>query len=172
MIQQLMIKYLIQNGRLGLPDIGSFQLKHIPAQIQESGTLLKGPAAVIEYRYEPIAADKHLFEFISMETEADEVTAIRRFNEWINELKQTLSEQKTVVLPRIGSLSQTPEGVIIFNAAERELTFKNVSLPNGMVWEQAEAEHETIPATVDTSWWIYAIILLLAGIAAIVYHYI
>lgn len=172
MIQQLLIKYLIQNGRLGIPDIGLFQLKQIQSRVNESGELLTGPDTVIEYRTETVAADKHLFEFLSQEMEADEVAAIGSFNEWVHGLKQMLSDKQTVVLPLIGSLSQTPEGSISFKVAERTVAYKPVSLPEGLNWEQETGENEITETPADSSWWIYAIVLLLLGVAAIAYYYL
>ena len=51
MIQQLLIKYLIQNGRLGIPDIGIFQVKRIPAQVVYAIILLLLGVAAIAYYY-------------------------------------------------------------------------------------------------------------------------
>lgn len=171
MIQQLLIKYLIQNGRLGIPEIGMFQVKRIPAQVIAGGTEIKGPQSVIIYQREPVSADKHLFEFLSMETASDEVAAIGQFNEWAQEVKSKIFNQQTVELPFIGSLSLDQDGNIIHNAPVSTIGYPSISLPEGVVFESTAAEGEEIEEP-DASWWIYAIILFLLGSAAIAYYYL
>ncbi len=172
MIQQLLIKYLLQNGRLGIPDIGVFQVKRIPAQVVAAGTAIQGPVSVITYHAEPVPADKHLFEFLSSETETDEVAAIGQFNAWTQELKQKIFDHQTVELPFIGTLLLGQDGNITHSAPESSIGYSSVDLPEGVLFETTitnEGE-EVIPS--DASWWIYAIILLLLGVAAIAYYYL
>ncbi len=171
MIQQLLIKYLIQNGRLGIPDIGIFQIKRIPAQVVAAGTAIKGPVSVITYHAAPVPADKHLFEFLSSETETDEVAAIGQFNAWTQELKQKIFDHQSVELPFIGTLLLDQDGNIIHTAPESAVGYQSVSLPEGMVLETSMAAEEELSSS-DASWWIYAIILLLLGVAAIAYYYL
>ncbi|MBL0883718.1 MAG: hypothetical protein IBJ16_10305 [Chitinophagaceae bacterium] len=172
MIQQLLIKYLLQNGRLGIPDIGIFQVKRIPAQVMANGTEIKGPESVITYHAEPVPADKHLFEFLSSETETDEVTVIGQFNAWVQELKQKIFDHQTIEIPFIGTLLLDEDGKIIHSAPVSEMGYKTVPLPNGVVLENTTVTELEEMSTSDTSWWIYGIILLLLGVAAIAYYYL
>jgi hypothetical protein len=171
MIQQLLIKYLIQNGRLGIPEIGMFQVKRIPAQVISGGTEIKGPESVITYQSEPVPADKHLFEFLSMETSSDEVTVIGQFNEWTQELKNKIFHHQTVELPFIGKLLLDQDGNIIHTATESTIGYTSVSLPEAVVFESISGREAEIEQS-DASWWIYAIILFLLGSAAIAYYYL
>lgn len=172
MIQQLLIKYLLQNGRLGIPDIGMFRVKRMPAQVVAGGTEIKGPESVITYQAEPVPADKHLFEFLSSETETDEVTAIGQFNAWTQELKQKIFDHQTVELPFIGTLLQDQDGNITHNAPVSSMGYASVALPEGVLLETTIATEDEEASLSDTSWWIYAIILLLLGVAAIAYYYL
>lgn len=172
MIQQLLIKYLIQNGRLGIPEIGLFQVKRVPAQIIAQGTEIKNPESVIVYAPETVIADKHLFEFLSIETATDEVAAIKQFNAWAHELKQKIADHQSVELPFIGTLSLDQDGSILHTNAVNEIGFTTVSLPEGVSLHQfaVTEEENTVPS--DSSWWVYAIILMLLGGAAIAYYYL
>lgn len=172
MTQQLLIKYLIQNGRLGIPEIGLFQVKRVPAQIIAQGTEIKGPESVIVYAPEIVAADKHLFEFLSIETATDEVSVIGQFNAWAHELKQKITDHQSVELPFIGTLSLDQDGNIIHTNASNEIGFTTVPLPEGVSLQQFAATDEEHVVPSDSSWWIYAIILLLLGVAAIAYYYL
>ncbi len=172
MIQQLLIKYLIQNGRLGIPEIGMFHVKRMPAQIIAHGTEIKGPESVIVYAPEAVTADKHLFEFLSIETASDEVAAIGQFNAWAHELKQKITDHQSVELPFIGTLSLDQDGSIIHTNAVNEVGFTTVSLPEGISLHQFATTEEEHMESSDASWWIYAIILFLLGAAAIAYYYL
>lgn len=172
MIQQLLIKYLIQNGRLGIPEIGMFHVKRLPAQIIADGAEIKGPELVIVYAPETVTADKHLFEFLSIETATDEVAAIGQFNAWAHELKQKITDHQSVELPFIGTLSLDQDGSIIHTNAVNDIGFTTVALPEGVSLQQFVTTDEEGDLPSDSSWWIYAIILLLLGVAAIAYYYL
>lgn len=172
MIQQLLIKYLIQNGRLGIPEIGLFQVKRVPAQIIAQGTAIKGPESVIVFTSEIVTADKHLFEFLSIETATDEVAVIGQFNTWAHDLKQKIANHQSVELPFIGTLSLDQDGSIVHTHALTDIKFSTVSLPEGVSLQEFTVTEEEDIDSSDTSWWIYAIILLLLGIAAIAYYYL
>jgi len=173
MIQQLLIKYLIQNGRLGIPEIGMLHVKRIPAQVISGGREIKGPEFVITYQPEPVPADKHLFEFLTMETSSDEVTVIGQFNEWTQDLKNQIFNRQTVELPFIGKLLLDEDGQITHTAPESTIGYQSVALPEGIVFEsKLAAEEEEELEKKGTSWRIYAIILFLLASAAIAYYYL
>lgn len=149
-----------------------FQVKRIPAQVIADGSAIKGPESVITYQSEPVAADKHLFEFLSMETSTDEVTVIGQFNEWTQELKHKIFNHQTVELPFIGKLLLDEEGNISHIAPESAIGYNSVSLPEGVVFDSTLTGEREGAEQSDASWWIYAIILFLLGAAAIAYYYL
>ncbi|HCL06067.1 MAG TPA: hypothetical protein DHW64_08935 [Chitinophagaceae bacterium] len=75
-------------------------------------------------------------------------------------------------MPFMGSLRVTGEGDYRFDALSSVIVQPAVELPEGLVWKTIKTEDESVVETADSGWWIYAIILLLLGIAAIAYRYL
>jgi len=172
MIQQLLYKYLVLNGQLGLPDIGYFTIHRQPAAPDAAGKVLLSPVQQVQFEPKPVQADKNLFLFLAQETEADEVTAIGQFNEWVKSIKEKLLQQSVAELPWMGFLRLTEEGSYRFEAMPLSIGQQSVDLPEGLEWKTISIENEPTDETNDAGWWIYAIILLLLGLAAIAYRYL
>jgi hypothetical protein len=172
MLQQLLHKYLVLNGQLGIPDIGNFKLRRVPAYIDATGAYLQPPTTIIEFEQQTVAADKQFFQFLSQEIEVDEVAAIGQFNDWTKALKEKLAETASANVPLIGSLHKTPEGSLAFDPLPIETNFQPIAIPEGIVWKQETEEYDSLDKASDSGWWIYAVILFLLGAAAIAYHYL
>jgi len=172
MIQQLLYKYLVLNGQLGLPDIGSFTIHCQPATVDTAGTVLLPPVQQVQFEFQTVQADKNLFLFLAQETASDEVAAIGQFNEWVKSIKEKLAKESVAELPFMGSLHLMGEGSYRFNALVPAIIQSPVDLPEGIVWKTVAVEEETVVETTDSGWWIYAVILLLLGLAAIAYRYL
>lgn len=172
MVQQLLYKYLVLNGRLGLPDIGSFTIHRQSATVDETGTTLLSPVHEVRFEQQPVQADKNLFLFLAQETDSDEVSSIGFFNEWVKSTKEKLVQETMAELPYIGSLHATPGGTYRFEAVSPSMGLQSVDLPAGIAWNTITTEEEPMVESTDSGWWIYAIILLLLGIAAIAYRYL
>ena len=77
-MDQLLYKYLILHGQLGLPDIGTFYIRHLPATIDDSGSYLQAPTQQIEFSSETIQVDRNFFHFLANEKEMDVGCSIYR----------------------------------------------------------------------------------------------
>lgn len=172
MVQQLLYKYLILNGQLGLPDIGRLTIHRQPAAVDETGRVLLSPTQQIRFEVETVNADKNLFLFLAQETGSDEITVIVQFNEWVKSIRNKLAQGSVAELPFMGSLRLTGESVYLFDPPLQTIAQQSVDLPVGMVWKTASPEDDSVAETTNSGWWIYAIILLLLGIAAIAYRYL
>jgi hypothetical protein len=172
MIQELLYKYLVLNGHLGLPEIGQFTVQRKPASIDASGTALLSPTYQLHFEQQAVQADKNLFLFLVEETETDEVTVIGTFNDWVKSVKDQLNQQATAALPFMGLLRKNEAGGYHFEPLTNHFGTSSVELPQGHIWQVDTAEETAEEEKTDSGWWIYAIIFLLLGIAAIAYHYL
>lgn len=172
MIQDLLYKYLILNGHLGIPEIGGFAIHRTPASAQEDGTVIQAPAQQILFEEKPVTADKSLFQFLAHEMATDEIAAIGSFNTWVSSIREQLTRDAFVKLPFIGTLEQTAEGVVAFIPVKPVIQPSFIDLPYGIVWQTDDLAEDALAEKNDSGWWIYAIILLLLGIAAIAYRYL
>lgn len=172
MLQQLLYKYLILNGQLGLPEIGRFTIHRQPAAVDETGRVLVSPTQQIRFETVTVNADKNLFLFLAHETGSDEVSAISQFNEWVKSVREKLAGGSAASLPWIGMLRLTGDGTYSFDPLNPSVAWQTVELPEGMIWKAATTEEAAVIENADSGWWIYAVILLLLSIAAIAYHYL
>jgi hypothetical protein len=172
MIQELLYKYLVLNGHLGLPEIGQFTVQRKPASIDASGTALLAPSYQVHFEQQAVQADKNLFLFLAQQMETDEVSAIGTFNDWMKSVKHQLTQQARAELPFMGLLRKTEADEYHFEPLTTHFGTSSVELPQGHIWEVDTAEETADEEMADSGWWIYAVIFLLLGIAAIAYHYL
>lgn len=185
-------KYLLQHKKVSIPGIGSFVMKHKSANLNADENLLNAPVTAIVYKAETALADKSFYNFVSNELQIEEIEAIKNFHEYTYQLKQDATKAEAIVLPGIGKLTKQADGsyeflqetvlqeyyaAVTFTEVKKEnttdtsnlntLTLKNEKLANldssSTVEEEAEKEDY---------WWIYAAILGLIGVAAIVYKFL
>ncbi len=183
---QLLYQYFVLNGHVSIPGVGNFTVEHIPARIDFINSCIQAPSHLVKFKNETAFADKKFYEFAAAEMKADEIDAIKKFHEFAYQLKSDVNTYKEVVLPEMGILKKDMLGALIFEPtpvlhnyfptasiehSEEELTYT----PNELIEGEEVQVHEEISeeeALVKRDyWWIYAIILGIAGIAAIAYYY-
>jgi hypothetical protein len=178
-------KYLILYKKLALPGIGYFTVEQVPARLDFANKQLHAPVPAIRFSTGTQQADRHFFDFLSADLQVTDLQAIQQFNETVLQLKQQLNSTGTLVLPFIGSLKKEFEGQFSFQPAtslqaylpdinaERVLRNETHTV---MVGERERSSEEMRELLADTGnrngkWWIYAIILGVLGIAALIYYY-
>ncbi len=184
-MQQYLYKYLVLYRRLSIPELGNFIIEPSPATIDSSGKLILPPLPVIQFRQEAILADKNFYHFLADEMGVDEVEAIKQFRDFSHTLKTAAAGDDGASLQGIGRLKATKTGTLSFSpTADVQDILPKIALPDGIAFHQSEqiaetkevtgtgvSEDENSTDTSDSYWWIYAAILLLAGISAILYYY-
>lgn len=184
-MQQYLYKYLVLYRRLSIPELGNFIIEPSSATIDGSGKLVLPPLPVIQFRQETALADKNFYHFLADEMGVDEVEAIKQFRDFSHTLKTAASGDDGTSLQGIGRLKATKTGTLSFSpAVDVQDLLPTIALPDGIAFHQPEKITETKEATRavasaeengmnqgDSYWWIYAAILLLAGISAILYYY-
>jgi hypothetical protein len=195
-MHQYLHKYLVINQKLGIPDVGNFLIQSTPAKLDASTGLLFGPTPLIQFKQEQTApADKVFFDFLAEEMGVDEVVAIRRFHDYLYQLKSTITAPQGGRIPGIGSLRKEESGLILFspekaahelipqvksNTAIQAPKASKKHIPEEYERELTAQEEDDIrellgqdvaEASAD-NWWIYAVILLLIGVGAVLFYYV
>ena len=185
----LVYKYLVINKKVSVPGIGNFLIDTAPAFI-EQGNQLQPPVSHILFKPETALADKKFYEFLAAEMHIDDIDAIKRFHEFAYELKGNASFAEGLQFPGIGTLKKQPNGSFAFQEEKSFVqSYKPIQLSQAIVAEKRSTK-ETPAIAPDYSdieltpvaqlddeairdfWWVYAIILALIGIGAIVYYYL
>ena len=171
-MDQSLYKFLVLNGHLCIPQLGSFIIKQIPAHSDAALGLLYPPKPVISFTEGEIPmSEKLFFDFLSNELGVDEVSAIKQFHEFADHFRNELEENKSVTLKGVGRITRKDEGALHFEPAT-DLSNLLPPLPVNESVLYAEAQNETAQSSKPDYWWFYAIILLILGIGALAYYYI
>lgn len=193
-MNQYLNKYLSLNKKLSIPDIGNLVIESSGAQLDAINGLLYAPTQVIQFKQENATADKFFFDFLANELGVDEVVAIRSFHDYLYKIKSTINTPQGAVIPGIGRLKKEDNGYILFSPEknlleltpqvkldatypmpkkavsidydkEKELTFQEEEDIRELLGQESEGEE-------SDNWWIYAIILLLIGVGALLFYYV
>ena len=181
-------KYLIFYKRLNLPGIGSLTVEQLPGRLDFLNKQLHSPIPVIRFTSDKAAAsDKQLFEFLAADMGLSELDAIRQFNDLTFHLKDELNRKGQVALQGIGTLKKEfgdnfafqPEVSIqqYFPDASAERVVRKEATHTVKVGEDERSSDEMMEILSDEEpeaadkWWMYALILGILGLAAVVYYY-
>lgn len=179
-------KYLVLNKKLSLPEIGQFTTDQVPSRIDFVNKRLYPFMPVIRFTQSKPLADKTFFRFIAQGLGIDELEAIQKFNEFLFYLREQFSLNGFVDFPGIGRLTKQFSNTYSFKPintiqpfytdlhAERVVR-KNV----GHTVKIGEEEVSSLVLTEDgaeeggkkDNWQLYALILGVIAVLAIVYWY-
>ncbi|WP_439506600.1 hypothetical protein [Sediminibacterium sp.] len=189
-------KYLVLNKRLSIPDLGSFVIESNTAKLDNANGFLFAPAPAIKFKQEQTPpSDKFLFDFISDEIGVDQMTAIKQFHDYVYKIKTALTTPEGAVITGIGTLRKEENGYILFTPEKNLLDllpqvkvtdgiaqFNNDVEKNNLDEERnfTQQEEEDIRELLGKesqnksgdNWWVYAIILLMIAIGALLFYYV
>ena len=170
-MDQYLYKFLVVNGHLGIPQLGSFIIKQEPANLDTASGILYPPKPVISFSETAIpVSEKLFFDFLSNEMGIDEVSAIQQFNEFASRFRNEFQENGSVILNGVGKLKRGEDGRIAFQPATDLSAFLSpLQMVEAVLLAETDTEQEE---TKPDYWWFYAIILLILGLGALVYYYI
>lgn len=182
-------KYLLQHKNVSVPGVGIFSIENIPASFNEQKSSLTPPQTQISYKAETALADRVFYDFLAKELRIDAIEAIKNFHEFTYQLKQDIGHADAAVLPGIGTLTKQPDGTFLFeqeNILEdyytvqpllQSISVDEANQPHTVTNNNANSfvgETDLLAVTEEENapkdyWWVYAIVLAVIGIAAIIY---
>lgn len=188
---EILYKYLILNNKISLPGIGSFFIESVPAKMNIVTNSLIAPARLVSFTAEVDSIPNRFYEYLSREMQLNEIEAATKFNQFSNELKGS-ALNGGVTLPGLGKLQKNTEGTLFFMEEEKsDILWPEIKINNTTdintnlidVYNSGETKiitqegiapvEEKITREEDEDyWWVWAIILALCGIGALLYYYI
>jgi hypothetical protein len=186
-MQEKLQKYFSIYKHVTIPGIGSFYVETGSAQLDFINRAIHAPLHSIKYDNENHKTDEWFFSFLSKETDQSEPDSINEFNEFSQSLKEQLESSGAIQLQGIGTVAKngdnylfTPDNTVqnFFPDLVAERVIRQNAEHTVKVGEQHKTStemQEQLLRKVEVKkerWWIAAIILGAAGVAAIVYYYL
>jgi len=189
---EFLYKYLIVHNSLGIPGIGNFNMDYAPAKINFVNQVLEAPEKTVQFKNEYAGVDKQFLQYLSKELHLNEVEAAKKFTDYSRELSETVINGGAQ-LPGLGILKKSYSGEISFypdvpvnhlfkgiDLNTPEISDTNLVDLYGVVDTEIITQKVTIPENQklhrheegDDYWWLYAVVLALMGIGALMYYYI
>lgn len=184
----LLYKYLMLHDQVCIPGLGRFYKERTPARHDFINRVFLPPTYTIHFREETVRADRQLFSFIGRENGIDEVEAIRKYHDFSYKFNDHVRHYSQTELPGIGIMKRASDGSLNF-AAEDMLHKYFVATPAARIVRR-DATHTLLVGDTETNtadvqvrlndgeetkaksrWWIWAIVLGAAAIAAIAFYY-
>ncbi len=179
--------YLILHKSLSVPGLGTIYVERTPAQSDFVNKQIIPPS--YHYRFDRYfdSPDKEFFHFLASRKNIAEYEAIRWYNDWAADLRETVRNNQPVELPEVGRIMQDETGEIHFEpfaniasglepvAAERLI---RINATHQMIVGEKETTsaemsryYEEQKVVEKESWWIYALIIGAISLIAIFFHF-
>jgi hypothetical protein len=177
-MDQQLYKYLVLHKNLAIPQLGSFVVTNEPSHFDSTTGMLHAPKPVIYFTDTTIPmSEKFFFDFLSAEMGIDEVTAIKQFHDYAYQLRKDLTEKKHVEVGGIGTLTKGEDELVSFNSTHDISALlppvqKAEAIPVTDTNDAYDREEISDIEEGKDQWWVYALVLLMIGLGALLYYYI
>ena len=187
-------KYFLVNKKVGIPNLGSFALQETPATLDFVKGILRAPQSKITFtKSENDSVDKNLFIYLSKEMQVEEWQVAKKFQEFTEAIRQNIAGNKAVELPGIGKIQKGFDDELVFIADTEATVISSADIKlnntndtranlielystgeNLILTEETEEDklEMIIKHKEEDYWWVYALILALMGVGALLYYYI
>jgi hypothetical protein len=180
--------YLLQHKSVSIPGLGTIYVERIPAQSDFVNRQLLPPS--YHYRFDRYfdTPGKEFFSFLSARKNIQDFEAIRLFNEWALNVRNSISgENQSAELEGIGSINRNASGEVIFEPFGKPVSY-DVILPAERII-RSNAKHGMLVGDKETTnaemneyyteevhkekiaWWIYALIIAAIALIIIFFNY-
>lgn len=186
----LFYNYLLVSHKATLPGLGSFFIEDVPAKLDFVTQSLAAPAQKITFREDQSGSDKQLFFYVSKELNISEPEAANRLQALGLRIKET-ALNGSVELPGLGTLQKSFSDNIYFVPQHNIVSvLPNINITNSIVSNanlvdlydsgdariikqkgEAPPEPKIESSEKEDYWWVFAIILAVLGVGALLYYY-
>lgn len=192
---EILYKYLILNNKVSLPNVGTFIVENIPAKMDFDNKKLIPPTQTISLNSNLVDNElPQLQNFISKELNISSDDALSKITSFIDEIKNQLSVIGSANIPGIGNLFRNNNGDIALSSSNMNQTsdvlpellidksqaantnFMEVysDIKPTIIRREGFIERQDVLVARETEdyWWVWAIVLAIMGLGALLYYYI
>jgi hypothetical protein len=185
-MQQLIHAWFARNGEVHLPGVGHLTRMTNQPTIDITNKVIQPSSFKIVFSTDSIPAEKKFYYWLSKCLDIDETSAIRRFNDYISDGIRLIEQNTEWVLPGLGVFKKGSDGLLVFyeqafyQAQFQALTAERV-IRQDEKYVVLQGENETnsdfvlaegIANEEKDNWWVHAIILLVLGVACILFYHL
>ena len=166
--------FLLVHKKLQLAGIGTLELAPVSAAIDPSGLHISAPYEKINFLPGQVATSSLFIAWVAALDHIDIETASSSTHVAVQELADSIQSQQPVLIAGVGSFCKEGLG-ISFTPHEPLYTLQEaLPIPSGLQWSFKKGLlYKAQPLSImDAYWWVAAIILALAGVAATINYYL
>jgi hypothetical protein len=178
--------YLIQHKSISIPGLGTIYVERLPAMNDFTNRQIQPPSYKFRFDKYFDAPDKDFFNFLATNKNIPEYEAIKQYNEFAYELRNSIRHHEKFNWPDVGVLSQDLGGEIHFESADPGSCMAPVAANRVirqhaqhaiLVGDQEKTNQEMTEMLSEgtfverESWWIYALILFAIALCLLFFHF-
>lgn len=186
-------KYFLINKKMALPGVGLFTIQPVAANLDVVKGILHAPTTSIQFSTENVVDDKNIFYYLSKELKVEEWVAVKKFQEYCLQIKENINLEGIVDLPGLGRLQKGYSNDVLFTpttstetvidsdlklnrASDSKANLVELYATGETLIKIEETEDDKLEQIIKNQdedyWWVYAVILALMGVGALLYYYI
>jgi hypothetical protein len=185
---QVLNAYLFQHRSISIPGLGTIYLETFPASVEVADRAILPPAYRFRFDKYFDAPDKEFFAYLASQGKILDYEAIKWYNEFAFDLRNRIRNEEEVPWEGVGILRKDGSGNILFESAPAPAFFQQ-PIPAMRVNRQ-DAVHTLLVGDRERTsgemnewlqeenarpkkfrWWIIALILAVAGLAVLAWHF-
>ena len=166
--------FLLVHKKLQFAGIGTLEMVPVSAAIDKGGLRISAPYEKINFIPGQVPTDQSFIAWVAALDHIDIETASSTTHVAIEELAASIQLQQPVIIAGVGNFRKQGSG-ILFTAHEPLYAVQEaLPIPTGLQWSFKKGLlYKAQPlSTMDTYWWVAAILLAIAGTAAIANYYL
>jgi len=180
--------YLFQHRSISIPGLGTIYLETLPAEADVVDRTMLPPGYRFRFDKYFDAPDKEFFGYLASQQNMLDFEAIKWYNEFSFELRNRIRSEEQVSWDGVGILKKDGSGNVLFESVRAPAFFLQ---PTPAIRVQREdAQHTLVVGDRERtsgemnewlqeenngrrriSWWVIAIVLAVAGLAVIGWHF-
>lgn len=159
---QILVQFLLKNGQLSLPNIGT--LKWAKQESFWQNNKFIAPEENISFELNAVYPEKHFFIYLAEELSTSIDQATLQFEAFLNDFNN--QKQTTLQLGNLGILQKNEDVVSWDSTYHTNIYFKDLDI------QATTRNNELVNNVVRTDkWWIWAIVFFLVSMGLITYQY-
>lgn len=143
MMNAELYQYLILYKQLDIPGIGRFEVEKRSADVDFASRIVNPPLYHISFRQMNIASPpRKFFSWLEHSLNISEMDAVRRFNDFVFDIKNKLMPDNPLHWKGIGTLKKWANGEIMFEPSQKDLPMELPVTAKKVI--RGAAEHKII----------------------------